>query len=227
MSFFRLVLGPLLNFLIFGALLFIPAGTLNWPRAWIFLGVILACTAPTMVGLYRDDRGLLEERYKPLFQKGQPLEDKLVLVPFVLSYFACIIFIPLDVFHLHVFSLPPSWASWAGMLFVIAGWRIMYLAMRENAFAAPVVKLQRERGQVVVDTGVYRWVRHPMYLGGVLFFLGMPLWLQSVAATVATILPILLLMVRILFEERFLRGNLEAYEDYAGRVRWRLVPFVW
>jgi protein-S-isoprenylcysteine O-methyltransferase Ste14 len=117
--------------------------------------------------------------------------------------------------------------SLVGLLLFIAGWWITSLAFKENAFAAPVVKYQQERGQHVVDTGVYAVVRHPMYAGGVLLFVGMPLWLGSYAAAILGSLSIALLALRIMVEERFLRRTLAGYEDYAARVRYRLVPFLW
>lgn len=99
--------------------------------------------------------------------------------------------------------------------------------MRENAFAAPVIKYQETRQQVVVDTGPYHVVRHPMYAGGLLVFIGTPLWLESSAAALLAIVPIGLLMLRTLAEERFLRRELAGYAAYAERVRYRWIPFFW
>jgi len=98
---------------------------------------------------------------------------------------------------------------------------------RENAFAAPAVKHQKEREHHVVDTGVYAVVRHPMYSGIMLFNLGIALWLESYAGALMTFFPIAFLVVRILFEERFLRRELIGYEAYAAKVPNRLIPFVW
>jgi protein-S-isoprenylcysteine O-methyltransferase Ste14 len=104
---------------------------------------------------------------------------------------------------------------------------IISLVFRENAFAAPVVKHQEERGHKVVDTGVYRIVRHPMYAGIFVFAVGMALWLESYAAALTVLVPIGILAVRIAFEERFLRQYLEGYNAYTEKVRYRLIPFVW
>jgi protein-S-isoprenylcysteine O-methyltransferase Ste14 len=107
------------------------------------------------------------------------------------------------------------------------GWVVMVLAMRENTFAAPVVRHQAEREQVVVDTGPYAIVRHPMYAGSVPLTVGMALWLGSYAGALLAAAPIGTLVLRVLVEERLLCRELPGYDRYAQRVRWRLVPFVW
>jgi protein-S-isoprenylcysteine O-methyltransferase Ste14 len=114
-----------------------------------------------------------------------------------------------------------------GLVLFVAGWWIMTLALRENAFAAPVVKHQEERQHTVIDTGVYGVVRHPMYAGAVLLLVGMPLWLESYAAAILASVPIGTLVLRILVEEQFLRRELAGYDAYTRRVRYRLIPFLW
>jgi protein-S-isoprenylcysteine O-methyltransferase Ste14 len=114
----------------------------------------------------------------------------------------------------------------SGVLFVV-GWWIMTLALRENAFAAPVVKHQADRQHTVIESGVYGLVRHPMYAGAVPLLVGMPLWLESYAAALLASAPIGTLVVRILVEEQFLRRALAGYNAYTERVRYRLIPFVW
>jgi protein-S-isoprenylcysteine O-methyltransferase Ste14 len=138
-----------------------------------------------------------------------------------------IIFIPLDVFRFHLMSKPTTFASSLGLVLCVGGWWIISLSFRENAFAAPVVKYQEERRQTVTATGVYSVVRHPMYTGTALLLVGMPLWLESYVAAVLASIPIGLLAVRILFEERFLRRELKGYEAYTGRVRYRLITLLW
>jgi protein-S-isoprenylcysteine O-methyltransferase Ste14 len=224
---YRLIVAVITNLAIFGGLLFLPAGTLHWWRAWVFLGVVLVGTVSTMVLVFASSPELLDERTKPPIQKGQPLADKIVLIAFLASFFGLIVFIPLDVFRLHLMSKPPMMVSSIGLLLFVAGWWIISLSFRENAFAAPVIKHQEERGHRVIDTGIYSLVRHPIYLGAVLVLIGMPLWLESYAAALLASLPIALLAVRILIEERFLSQELKGYEAYRDRVRWRLIPLVW
>jgi protein-S-isoprenylcysteine O-methyltransferase Ste14 len=106
----------------------------------------------------------------------------------------------------------------------------MWLSMRvlmANSYAAPVVKVQKERGHTVVSTGPYAYVRHPMYASVILFAVGVPLLLGSWWGLFASPLLILVLAVRAVKEERMLAAELEGYADYAARVRYRLVPLLW
>lgn len=226
MSFYKLFFGVLSNLVIFGGLLFVPAGTLNWWRAWVFVGAVFVCTVATLFSLY-SNQGLLEERFKSPIQKEQPLADKIILLLILAAFCGVMIFIPLDVFRLHLFSKPESFISALGLPTFMAGWWIMGLAMRENAFAAPVVKHQEARHQTVIDTGLYGVVRHPMYASIVPLLVGASLWLESYAAALLTIVPLGLFAVRILFEERFLKQKLTGYEAYTHRVHYRLIPFLW
>jgi protein-S-isoprenylcysteine O-methyltransferase Ste14 len=223
----KLIVSAVVQTIVLAAMLFGPAETLAWWRAWVFLGVMLAATMAASLGILEANQDLLAERLKPPIQKGQPLWDKIVLLALVASYLAVIVFTPLDVFRFHLLPRPNRIVSSLGLAVFIAGWWIAYLGMRENAFAAPVVKSQEERGHVVVDTGLYRMVRHPMYAGGLWVFLGTPLWLESYAAALLAILPIALLVLRILGEESFLRRELPGYTRYAEQVRYRLLPFIW
>jgi protein-S-isoprenylcysteine O-methyltransferase Ste14 len=227
MSALKLIAGILLNLVIFGVLLFLPADTLNWSRAWIFLAVVLVSTVTSTISLTRINTGILEERFKPPIQKGQPLADKIVLTLLLASFAGVIILIPLDVFHFYLIDKPGTPTSILGLFLFVAGWSIMTLAMKENAFAAPVVKHQEERHQKVIDTGVYSVVRHPMYAGAIPFLIGMALWLESYAAALLSVMPMLLLAIRILIEEEFLKRELNGYDSYMKKVRYRLIPFLW
>ncbi|HEY6421472.1 MAG TPA: isoprenylcysteine carboxylmethyltransferase family protein [Candidatus Binataceae bacterium] len=214
----KLVTGVIAPVVIFGTLLFLPAGTLDWLPAWVFLGVIFACGTGTMIGVFRNNEELLDERYKGPTQKGQPLADKIIANLFVLSFLGVILLIPLDVFRFHLMGAPGPVVSFAGLVLFVAGWVLISVAFRENSFAAPVVKHQEERNQTVVDTGVYATVRHPMYTSVFLLLVGMALWLGSYAAALLAIVPIALIAVRIVFEERFLRRELPGYEAYTRKV---------
>jgi len=99
--------------------------------------------------------------------------------------------------------------------------------MKMNPFAVPVVRLQQERHQRVIDLGVYAVVRHPMYAGFAPMAIGPALWLESSAAALLAIVPIAVVGVRSVFEEQFLKRELEGYETYTHKVRYRLIPSVW
>jgi protein-S-isoprenylcysteine O-methyltransferase Ste14 len=225
--FLRLIGSVVYSVLIFGGLLFLFAWRLDWWRAWVFVDVVAVATAATMFGVFRSRPDLLAERYGPVIQKGQPLADQ-VLTPLIgLSFFLLIAFIPIDVFHLHWLGGTSLPLAALGLALFVAGWGLLTWAMAVNAFAAPVVKHQAERGQVVVDTGPYAVVRHPMYAGAIPLMIGMPLWLDSVAGVLVAALPLAMLVVRVPIEERMLLQALPGYADYMAKVRWRLIPFVW
>jgi protein-S-isoprenylcysteine O-methyltransferase Ste14 len=124
-------------------------------------------------------------------------------------------------------SVMPRFVQWAGCGLVLAAMMFMYWTMRVNSFAAPVVKIQKDRGQAVVTTGPYAIVRHPLYFGALFYTAGTSLVLGSWWG-LATI-PVLALFfgIRIGIEEQTLRMGLDGYDDYARRVRRRLVPFIW
>lgn len=212
---------------IYGAALFLSAGTFDWWRAWMLVGMIAVGTVATMLLVFRTRPDLLSERMKGMVQKGQPMSDRVLVLTFIFAYGASIWFIPQDVFRLHLLPKPSVWVSSIGLGLVVVGWVIIALVFRESSFAAPVVKHQETRGHTVVDTGVYRVVRHPMYAGIFLFSVGMALWLESYAGALVALIPIGVLAARIVFEERFLREELPGYQSYTERVRYRLIPLVW
>ncbi len=219
--------GVLLQLGIFAGLLLAPVGAWTWWRAWVFIGMMAAAGLAAMIGIVPLDPGLLNERFKPPIQRGQPLADKIILIAFLAAFFGVMAFIPLDVFRLHLLGRPGPAVSALGLAFVVASVVLMYLALRENTFASLVVRHQAERRQTVIDTGVYSAVRHPMYAGGILLLAGAPLWLESYAALIAASIPTALLIARIHIEERFLRRELAGYDAYTRRTRYKLIPFVW
>jgi protein-S-isoprenylcysteine O-methyltransferase Ste14 len=214
--------------LIFFILLFGPAGTLDWPAAWVLLAVLLIVRLTSLLALWRSRRALLDARtIVPVPQAGQPLADRILLPAYMASYAAQVAFASWDIWHLHWSAPPAPWTRGAGLLIFAIGWWVIYLALRENAFALTVVRLQTDRGQDVVDTGPYAIVRHPMYSGITLVMIGFPLWLGSIAALIAAVVPVTLLGARIHFEERLLAVRLAGYDEYKRRVRWRLMPNAW
>ncbi|HUK81166.1 MAG TPA: isoprenylcysteine carboxylmethyltransferase family protein [Verrucomicrobiae bacterium] len=223
----KLTVSTALNLVLYAVLLFAPAGTWHWWRAWTFLGIVLLGTVATLRFLLPASEGLLNERLKFPFPQGQPLADKMVGLLLITEIFALIAFIPLDVFRFHLLSKPGVVASCGGLAMFGVGWAIITLACKENPFAAAAVRLQEERQHRVIDTGVYRVVRHPMYSGAVLLFVGIALWLESYAAALLMFFLIATLALRIFIEERFLKQKLDGYEAYIKRVRYRLVPYLW
>ena len=227
MSIPKVIAGVAFNVALYAVLLFVPAGTLHWWRAWVFLAITVAVMAVAIFSILPDNADLLSQRAKGIIQKGQPVWDRILVILLVVSFVGQILFIPLDAFRFHLMPKPGGLVSFLGLALYVAGWWIMTLAMKVNPFAVPVVRLQEERHQRVVDAGIYAVVRHPMYAGFVPMVVGPALWLGSYTATLLAIVPIAVLAVRSVFEERFLKRELNGYHTYTEKVRYRLIPFVW
>ncbi|ACP23897.1 hypothetical protein contains isoprenylcysteine carboxyl methyltransferase domain [Sinorhizobium fredii NGR234] len=222
----RLIVQTVIWFGIMGAVLFASAGTFDWPAAWIYLAIMLALSLITGLLLAWHDPALLRERLAAPIQKDQPKADKVLLSVLLLFLFGAFAFMALDAARFK-WSAVPSWAQAAGALLLVLSIGFNYRVMRENSFAAPVVKVQSERGQSVVTTGPYRYVRHPLYSGSLLFVAGTSLLLGSWWGLLAALGLAALLAIRIGIEEKALRAGLAGYDAYAQRVRYRLVPYVW
>ncbi|MHC4992531.1 MAG: methyltransferase family protein [Planctomycetota bacterium] len=223
----RGLIGGLFQVAVLAALLLVPAGTWQWPRAIQFLVVYGLVNSVSIVLLARLAPASLEARLTAPAAESQPLADRVVTVVLFTSLLAWFAFIPTDVFRLRLLPLPPPEVSVLGVVLLLVGYGFIWTTLFQNAFAAPIVRDQSERGQVLIDTGPYARVRHPFYLGLLLFFAGLALWLQSYASVIALLLPLGALAARIKVEEKMLGETLPGYADYTSRVRYRLVPFVW
>jgi protein-S-isoprenylcysteine O-methyltransferase Ste14 len=207
--------------IIFGA-----AGTMDYTGGWLYLGAMVALSVVFGAHMVRVDPRLLRERLKPPMQKDQPLADKLVLIPILLLMFGGMGFMAADAARWH-WSIMPPFVQWAGCALLLAAFLFIYWTMRTNSFAAPVVKIQKDRGQAVITTGPYAIVRHPMYFGALFYLAGTSLVLGSWWGLATVPILAVLFIIRIGIEEKTLRMGLEGYDDYARRVRWRLIPLIW
>jgi len=223
----RGLIGGLSQIAVIAALLLIPAGTWHWPRAVQFLVIYGLVNSVSIVALARLAPASLEARLTAPSAESQPMADRVVTPLFIVSLLAWFVFIPVDVFRLWLLPPPSLEVSVFGVVVLLAGYAIIWTTLFQNAFAVPIVKDQSERGQVLIDTGLYGRIRHPFYLGFILFLMGLALWLESYASVLALLLPCFLLVARIKVEERTLSETLLGYADYMRRVRYRLVPFVW
>jgi protein-S-isoprenylcysteine O-methyltransferase Ste14 len=209
-----------------GLLLFLAAGTWQWPQAWAFIAIFALGSIAFSAWLIRRDPALLAARLGPLMQRGQPLWDKLFLTIFVCVWLGWLVLMGLDAQRWHTSHIP-AWLNMVGGTLVIAGFLATSVVLRANSFAAPVVRVQTERGQRLIDTGPYAYVRHPMYATAILHLVGMPLLLGSWYGVLAVPLFIVGLAPRAVFEEHLLRRDLPGYANYMKRVRYRLIPGVW
>ncbi|RUW73164.1 isoprenylcysteine carboxylmethyltransferase family protein, partial [Mesorhizobium sp. M1E.F.Ca.ET.063.01.1.1] len=209
----KLVLQTFVWFGVMGALMFGSAGTLHWAAAWVYIVVMVGLSLTMGVALARRDPGLMNERLRLPIQKTQSAADKILLSILLLGIFGWLALMGLDVRF--GWSAVPVWVQAIGALVLLVGIWICYLTMLENSFAAPVVKIQDERGQRVITTGPYSYVRHPMYAGAILYFAGTALLLGSWWGLASVLVFIVLLAIRTFIEEKALRAGLRGYDDYA------------
>jgi protein-S-isoprenylcysteine O-methyltransferase Ste14 len=221
----KLLLQTLIWIVVMGALLFVPAGTLHWPAAWIFLGTIAILGVAGGLWLAKTDPALLAERMRLTMQRDQPAGDKKFMLAF--GFVALIWFLAIGLDRRYQASDVPLALQALGWAMLLLSTGFIMWVMRENSFAAPVIKLQTERGHRVISTGPYAWVRHPMYTATILFFVGAPLLLGSWWGVAMSPLFVVLFAVRARIEERALLAGLPGYGDYAAQVRYRLVPGLW
>ncbi len=214
------------DFLVIIGLLFIPAGTVSWLAGWVYIALLCGVTLLVVPMLARNDPELLKERMSSPIQRNQPLWDKVFLPVFLLLFAAWLILMPLDAVRFG-WSDVPVWLQVLGALGIMLSFYGWYLTYRENAYLYPVVKIQEERGQRVVTTGPYRYVRHPMYACSLLFFPATALLLGSWLGLLRSLVLIALIILRTALEDRFLRSGLAGYTGYAETVKYRLIPRVW
>jgi protein-S-isoprenylcysteine O-methyltransferase Ste14 len=208
-----------------GALLFVSAGTVRWPGAWVLLGELSGLGLVSGIAIGRHDPALLRERMRSPVQRDQKGWDKLLMSAFFSLWLIQYVVAGLDV-RLHA-SEVPLWLKLAGALGVALGFYVCHVVMLTNTFAAPVVKIQTERKHQVISSGPYAFVRHPMYAGAIPMIVGTPLLLGSWYALLLSLVMIVLLAYRAVLEETTLAAELEGYAAYAARVRYRLVPGLW
>lgn len=210
---------------LFAVILFISAGTFAWPAGWAFLILFFAPAAWATVRLAKRDPALLEERMRVTGDKAQPLWDKVFLACVAASFLAWLAIMGLDARFGWSYVGPAL--QGLGALAMLGGiWAVDRVFM-ENTFAAPLVKIQAERGHKVIDTGPYALVRHPMYSGGAVFLLGCALVLGSWWGVLGAAVLTAAIGWRALGEEATLARDLAGYTEYMRKVRWRLVPGLW
>ena len=220
-----LVAGPI-YILGVAALLLWLSGVWRWAEGWIFDIWWVCLLTALFLWLRYKDAALLAERMRMPGTGGESRSDTAILFGIKVGFLAWMVLSPLDVRFGWTRRLPP-WSEVGGGILLLAGSFPFFRAFTDNTYASQLVRIQAERGQHVIDTGVYGFVRHPMYLGASLAFVGGALLRGSISGLLLVFPMIGLLVVRIFGEEKLLARDLEGYKEYLQKVRYRLVPHVW
>jgi protein-S-isoprenylcysteine O-methyltransferase Ste14 len=223
----KLVLGILFliaYYLASAALYFFSAGRHDLPLAWAYFGANLLLGIISSVMIHRANPDLIGERFKP----GPGEQDKVFKIGSTILTIAMLVLAGLDVGHYHWTAPVPRSAQIAALVVVALGYVFISWAVITNRFFSSAVRLQPDRQQVVIDGGPYAYVRHPGYSGAIPYLAFAGLALGSWLSTLATGIPFLLLTLRrILIEDAMLHKGLPGYEEYASRVKYRLIPGIW
>lgn len=203
-------------------ILFGSAGTARYWQGWLFLGVFFAASTLITLYLMKCNPALLERRVRsgPLAEKER--SQKAIQSVASLGFIALFIVAGLD--RRLGWSHVPMLVTIAGDVLLAIGFYIVYLVYEENSFTSATIEVSP--GQRVISTGPYALVRHPMYAGALLIFIGTPLALSSYWALLPAVAMLVPLIWRLLDEETFLANNLPGYSEYCSMVRWRLIPAV-
>lgn len=213
----------LIGVVILGLLLFLPAWTLNYWQAWVFIVVFMVSTNAIGIYLSLKDPALLERRKKVGPASEQRMSQKIIMSVTVVALIALFVFCALD--YRFGWSPVPWYVSLLGDVLVALGLLINLVVFRENSYGGASIETVAD--QKVISTGLYGFIRHPMYMGVLVMMIGVPLALGSWWGLVILALIIPVLIWRILDEERMLRNDLPGYSDYTHKVRYRLVPYLW
>ncbi len=218
--FFRAIGKLLMGLALLTLLLFLPAWTLYYPQAWLFLGILFIPMILVGIVLFVKSPELLEKR---LDAKEEESEQRTVVALSGLMFLAAFIFAGLS-FRFGWLMLPFPVSIAAAVVF-LAGYVMYAEVLRENTYLSRTIEVQED--QKVIDTGLYGVVRHPMYLATVILFLAMPLILGSVISFLITLFYIPIIAKRIRNEELVLEEGLPGYREYKEKVKYRLIPFLW
>ncbi len=210
----------LAGIVLLGLLIFLPAGTLAFPNGWLLMALLFIPMLGAGVVMMIFDPPLLEKRLNAKERQG---EQKEVIWQSGVMFIVAFVLAGLN-FRLGWLSLP-KWVVWAASILFLLAYLMWGEVLRENAWLSRTVEVQE--GQIVVDSGLYGVVRHPMYAASVLLFLSMPLILNSIFSFLVMLAYLPLISKRIRNEEELLKKELPGYDEYMERVKYRLIPFIW
>ncbi len=216
----RIFLLAPLAFILIGLVLFLPAGSLDYWQAWLYLGVLFIPFTLVIVYFLKRDPGLLERRMR--FKEKEAQQKKIINLA---TLFFLIGFLMPGLDHRYGWSHVPAVIVILSDIMIVLGYLLIFLVFKENSYASRIVEV--EKGQKVITTGPYSVIRHPMYAGVILMYIFTPLALGSFWALVFFVPVIPTVILRTLNEEAVLSRGLKGYKEYMKKVRYRLIPYVW
>jgi protein-S-isoprenylcysteine O-methyltransferase Ste14 len=203
------------------AILFVPAGTFNWPEAWLLLGLYFFVVGGLLIWLKKNDPELLKERRS--VRKDVKSWDKKIILAYTVFLLIMLVLAGLDAVRFRWSRVPLVWKA-IGYIGFIPAVTLGFWAFKQNTYLAQYVRIQKDRGHRVITTGPYEYVRHPMYVGVILFILCSPLVLGSLYSFIPALIIVILFIIRTSLEDKTLQEELEGYQEYAKRVRYKLIP---
>lgn len=210
----------ILLFPVLGMMFFLPAGTLNYWQAWAYIFIVSVPAMFLIRYLYVHDRALLERRMR----MKERLQGQKLIVGVSWLFFLATFLLPGFDFKFGWSQMPVAVVIVSEVL-VLSGYLVVIWVFKTNSYASRIIEIEKD--QKVITTGPYAIVRHPMYLGVLIFYVFSPLALGSCWAVIPALFIIPLVTARLKGEEKELRDNLEGYRDYAKRTRYRLLPGIW
>jgi protein-S-isoprenylcysteine O-methyltransferase Ste14 len=219
----KLLVFAVVEFVVFGSMLFFPAGTFNYWQAWVFLMVVAVVAWIPPIYLLRTNPVALQARMSGGPAAETRIAQKLIIAGLYLSLAAMVVVSALD--HRFGWSPVPTAVCLVGEVLLAVGLGVSAAVVIQNSYAAATVRVKE--GQTVVSTGLYGLVRHPMYTGNVIMMIGIPLALGSYWGLVFVAPGVIVLAWRIRDEEKLLQKELDGYREYSQKVRYRLVPSMW
>jgi protein-S-isoprenylcysteine O-methyltransferase Ste14 len=219
----KTVSGFLFLMIIMGALLFIPAGTVYYMQAWLYLLTFAVSTILITIYLFKNDPKLLEKRVNAGAAAEKEQSQKVIQA--IAGVFFCLIYVVAGLDYRFHWSRISEFISILANAFVLLGFFIVFLVFKENSYTSAIIEVDKE--QKVISTGMYAVVRHPMYFGAILMLIFSSVALGSYWALLCVAALTVSIIARLLNEEKFLSENLSGYDEYCKKVRYHLIPFIW
>jgi len=216
----KVIIVYLLSLFLVGLLIFVPAGSLKFWNGWLFLGALFIPMFCALVYLLSRDPDLLVRRMKT---KEKEKTQKIYLILSIIVFLVTFIIPGLD--FKYSWSTVPLSVVLTSTFMMMSGYLMVFIVMKQNTYASRVIEIQDE--QKLIDTGMYSFVRHPMYLGATILYGFAPLVLGSFYALIPMVFIPILLIIRIRNEEKVLIAGLKGYDEYLKKVKYRLLPFIW